>query len=395
MHEGICEALLANGVQLLYVTNRTVEQTARKIAAGHSSFHCEVSINEKIAFELALAGSLASKRTACLLSSEGLYEAIDSLIASAYTDVACGFLVIAVQENDEEVTPVGLFSKLPLLVTESADEFQRAVEYGYYISGKYKIPVVVQTASFEDSVQRTADSYQRTVNGWATTPKPRYQPHQELHDKIEKIRDEFEDYEGNRKIIKDTTGIITDRLSHLEFYDEDASVLKISTVHPLPDKLVMDFIGDMKEVFMAETYPAIEFQIPQGLKVKKGLSGMMHRGPKPEETIYGFHIVRDKLGHASSINLAHGIKKCMPEKKVLAVTYEDHFFHSGIPAFVNALCNDAAYVLLVMSRDREEEIKNILHGFGFHNCFHLKAISEIERFQDAKELTVLFCRGIG
>jgi TPP-dependent indolepyruvate ferredoxin oxidoreductase alpha subunit len=405
MHEGICEALLANGVQLLYVTNRTVEQTAKKIPAGHSSFHCEASINEKIVFESALAGSLASKKTACLLSSEGLYEALDSLIVSAYTGVACGFLVIAVQENDEEVTPVGFFSKLPLLVTESADEFQRAVEYGYYISGKYEIPVIIQAVPFEDwdqgsGIRRGQGSdrkaeFIKTSACWAATPKLGYQLHQELHDKIEKIRDEFEDYEGNRKIIKDTTGIITDRLSHLEFYDEDASVLKISTVHPLPDKLVMDFIGDMKEVFMAETYPVIEFQIPQRSKVKKGLTGMMHRGPKPEETIYGFHVVRDKLGHASSINMAHGIKKCMPEKKVLAITYEDHFFRSGMPAFVNTLCNDVSYVLLVMSHDREEEIKNILHGFGFHNCFHLNAISEIERFQDAKELTVLFCRGIG
>ena len=150
MHEGICEVLLANNVQFLYVTNRIVEKTAQSLAAGLPSFHCEASINEKIAFELALTCSWASKRTACLVSSEGLYEALDPLMSSAYTGIAGGFLIIAVQENDEEITPLGQFSKLPVLVTEDADEFARAVEFGYYISEKYKIPVVIQTVPFEN-----------------------------------------------------------------------------------------------------------------------------------------------------------------------------------------------------------------------------------------------------
>ncbi len=133
----------------------------------------------------------------------------------------------------------------------------------------------------------------------------------------------------------------------------------------------MDFIDGLEEVFIAETYPAMEFQIPERSKVKKGIAGMERRGPKPEETIYGFHVVRDKLGPASSINMAHGIKKCMPEKKVLAITYEDFFFHSGMAAFVNTLYNNSSYVLLVLANNKEEEIKQVLQGFGFHNYFHL------------------------
>ena len=154
MHEGICEILLANDVQFLYVTNRVVEKTAQSLATGLLSFHCEASINEKTAFELALTGSWASKRTACLVSSEGLYEALDPLMSSAYTGTAGGFLIIAVQENDEEITPLGQFSKLPVLVTEDADEFARAVEFGYYISEKYEIPVVIQAVPFEEQGQR-------------------------------------------------------------------------------------------------------------------------------------------------------------------------------------------------------------------------------------------------
>jgi hypothetical protein len=122
---------------------------------------------------------------------------------------------------------------------------------------------------------------------------------------------------------------------------------------------------------------------------------MAHRGPKPEETIYGFHVVRDKLGPASSINMAHGIKKCVPEKKILAITYEDFFLHSGLSAFVNTIYNGSVYVLLIMSNRKEKEIKEILRGFDFHNSHTIATMKEVERFKDAQELTVLFCKGIG
>jgi TPP-dependent indolepyruvate ferredoxin oxidoreductase alpha subunit len=430
MHEGICEVLLANNVQFLYVTSRIVEKTAQSLAVDLPSFHCEASINEKTAFELALTCSWASKRTACLVSSEGLYEALDPLMSSAYTGTAGGFLIIAVQENDEEITPLGQFSKLPVIVTENVNEFTRAVEFGYYISEKYKIPVVIQAAPFEkraqgsvlegsgpraqgpgsETTQRPNDpttqrpndpltqrpaEFVKTPARWAATPRFRYELHKELNDKIEKIRAEFEGYEGNMKILKGKTGLITDRLSYREYYDEEISILKIATVHPLPVRLVMDFIGDMDEVFLSETYPAIEFQIPQRSRVSKGPAGMTRRGPKPEEVIYGFHVIRDKLGPASSINMAHGIKKCAPEKKVLAITYEDFFLHSGMPAFVNTVYNGSVYVLLIMSNRKEEEIREILRGFDFHACHTIASMQEVERFKDTEELTVLFCKGIG
>jgi TPP-dependent indolepyruvate ferredoxin oxidoreductase alpha subunit len=418
MHEGICGILLANDVQLLYVTNRVVEKTAKDLATGFSSFHCEASINEKIAFELALTGSWASKKTACLVSSEGLYEALDPLMSSAYTGVAGGFLIIAVQENDEEVTPLGQFSKLPIIVTEDVDEFADAVEYGYYISEKYKMPVIIQAAPFENESLRFEGQglssgaaveglrpksnkemknaeFVKTPERWAATPKFRYELHKELNNKIEQIRVEFERYGGNKKIIKDKTGLITDKLVYREFYDDDISILKLSTVYPLPEKLVMDFIDSMEEVFLSETYPAIEYQIPDRSKVSKGPTDAARRGPKPEETLYGLHVVRDKLGPASSINMAHGIIKCAPEKMVLAITYEDFFLHSGMPAFVNTIYNGSAYLLLIMSNNKEEEIRRMLEGFSFHNCHTIAAMKEIERFKDVEQLTVLFCKGIG
>lgn len=405
MHENIIRLLMDNGVQELYVTNRAAGAAARKMSAALPSFLCEVSTNEKIAFELALTGAFVAKRTACLLSTEGLYEALDPVMSSAYTGVAGSFLIVAVQENDEEVTPLGLFSKLPLIVTETDDELERAVRYGCALSEEYKIPVIVQAvpgvygeikkaavAAGETGVNKS--SFKRDPGRWAATPRFRYRLHGELNEKITKISEAFETYEDNVIVRKKKEGLITDKLSSLEFYDEDASVLRLATVFPLPEKLVQGFIDEMEEVLVVETYPAIELQIPRRSKVRSGFVNVLHGKPQYEENIQGFTVVRDRLGPASSINMAHGIKKLDPGKNILAVTLEDHFFHSGLPAFINTLYNDSSYVVLIMTNERQEEIEKALRGCGFGNMHSISALGGLARFRDTTEPVVVFYRGM-
>jgi TPP-dependent indolepyruvate ferredoxin oxidoreductase alpha subunit len=402
MHENVIRLLVENAVQQLYVTNRGTAATARKVSG---SLHCEVSTNEKIAFELALAGAYVSKRTACVLSTEGLYEALDPVMSSAYTGVAGSFVIVAIQENDEEVTPLGLFSKLPLIVTEKEEELERAMRYGFELSEEHKIPVVVQAApAGHDEGLKTAGQERNTAANkavlvkepgrWAATPKFRYRLHGELNEKITKISEAFETYEDNIIIPRGRTGLVTDRFSRLEFYDEDASVLKLATVFPLPQKLVQRFIDSVDEVLVVETYPAIELQIPDRSKVRKGFVDAARGRPQYDEVIAGFSVIRDRLGPASSINMAHGIKKLHPERNILAVTFEDHFFHSGMPAYVNTLYNDSSFVLLVMVSEREDDIRKVLHSYDVRAVFSIAAIDELARFRDTKEPVVALYRGM-
>lgn len=409
MYDQVCRVLAENGTRLLYTANRAAGGVVKMLESEYASLRGETSLNEKIAFELALTGAYSSKRTACLFSTEGLYEALDPLMSSAYTGVIGGFVIVCVKETEEEITPLGLFSKLPLVVTESQDEFKKAIGFGYEISEKYEIPVIVQVApdvaaqtkgksssSIQNSEFKINNSvFNKNPGRWAATPKFRYELHRALNEKIEKIRYEFETYEGNRKRIKSKTGVITNGHTNLDFFDEDSSLLFISTVHPLPVKLVNDFIAGMEEVFIAEgPYSAIELQIQDRSKIVSAKVGDIPERKKPQETMYGFDVVRDTLGPASSINMAHGIKKTEPEKKILAITFEDFFLHSGMPAFVNTLYNGSAYIILILGDKKEEEIKKILAGFGFNNVFRIDNFSEIERFKDTEDMTVLFCRGI-
>ena len=404
MHEHIVRLLMEMGVRQLYTTGRATFKAVGRLVASYP-LHCDVSTNEKIAYELALAGAYAGKRTACIVSTEGLYDALDPVMSSAYTGVAGSFVVLAVEETAEEITPLGFFSKLPVIVTETDEELEKAVAYAFSVSEDYKIPVIVQAfpGGYGDSAVTAPrgpagelkDAFLKKEPGrWAATPKFRYQLHGELNDKIRRIRDAFETYEGNIVLPKGPTGLITDRFSRLEFYDEDASILRLATVFPLPEKLVQRFIDAMDEVLVVENYPAIELQIPDRAKVG---SGFVDRGagrPQFEEKIQGFTVIRDRLGPASSINMAHGIKKLHPDRNIMAVTFEDHFFHSGMPAYVNSLYNDSASVLLIMVNERDDELKRAFESYGVENVFDINEITEIAQFKDTKGPVVLLYRGM-
>ena len=114
MYDQVCRVLAENGTRLLYTANRAAGGVVKMLESEYASLRGETSLNEKIAFELALTGAYSSKRTACLFSTEGLYEALDPLMSSAYTGVIGGFVIVCVKETEEEITPLGLFSKLPL-----------------------------------------------------------------------------------------------------------------------------------------------------------------------------------------------------------------------------------------------------------------------------------------
>jgi len=414
MYENVCRLLLENGARLVYTGNKAVGDTLKRLGKKFPSFHSEASLNEKIAFELALTGSYVTKRTACIFTTDGIYEALDPLMSSAYTGVIGGFLVVCMKETDEEVTPLGPFSKLPVIVAEDVESLGRAVTYGYTLSEKYEIPVILQVAtdaaagaegrgtrdegrnsSFTPNSRGSGSYFTKNPSRWAATPKFRFQLHKELNEKIEQIREEFEKFEGNKRIMKGKTGIITDRLSSTQLFDDNASMLYLSTVYPLPFKLVDAFMKAMREIYIAEgRHPVIELQISDRKKIKTNGMGTKRPSEGKEETMYGFKVVRDTLGPGSSINMAHGIKKLDPGKKILAITGEDHFFHSGMPAFVNTLYNNSSYLLLVMTNKKEREIGKVLKGFGFHNFYSIDNVTELEKFRKNKGLTVLFCKGI-
>lgn len=419
MHEHICRLLIDNGARLVYTTAEVIGAGLPDLTRDNRSFHYEVSINEKVAFELALTGAVASKKTACIFTARGLYRALDPLMTSAYTGVIGGFLIVCIRTTELKVTPIGPFSKLPVIVAETPAALTRAIAVGYEASERHQIPFIIQTSPDADSGLPAPEADEARSGGypteslqpskfvkdpgrWAALPKSRYRLHGELNKKIEAIREEFEAYEGNESRVRGRRGVIRERSSSEDSSGEDGSVFNVETVFPLPLRSIDGFIDKMDKVLISEgPYPVMEVQIGDRGKVGREQireevaeeePGKQHAFLRVEETIHGFRVVRDILGPASAINMAHGMTILDPDRKVLAITSEDNFFHSGMPAFVNTIYNGSSYVLLITTDKREDEIKGMIEGWGFRNCFLLGQVAELERFKETGALTVLLCK---
>jgi TPP-dependent indolepyruvate ferredoxin oxidoreductase alpha subunit len=403
MYGNLYDLILSFGPRLVYAAG--FSNAARKTPPG---VHFESCVNQKAAYEMALAGAYAAKKTACLFSVEGVYEALDPLMSSAYTGVKGGMVVVCVKEGPLDVTPLGPFSKLPVLVSDgTAGDLAAALSFAFDLSARYEMPCLVETVAPKGRRPKAAgapaagtdpSAFTKDTGRWAAIPKFRYQLHKALNAKIERIREEFETYGGNVIAIKGPQGVLTHRAC-TDDMPGGPSVLALGSVFPLPVRLVSQFAEGMEDVRVIEGgYPAIEVQLRAG-----GIDGQLlgrsasgrAAGPKaaPAEKLFGLTVIRDRLGPASSINIAHGMAKG-GAKSLLAITDAEAFLHSGLPAFVNTIYNGSDYLLAIKTNGKGGEVEAALRGFGFDHLSRLASLGDISKYKNEGRLTVLLHEGV-
>jgi TPP-dependent indolepyruvate ferredoxin oxidoreductase alpha subunit len=411
MLESLYKLALSYGSSLVYTAGGSRRAGKYIFENDFTRPGLEVSVNEKAAFEAALAGAIASKRTTCLFSVEGVYETLDPLMTSAYTGVKGGLVVVGVKDQSLDLTPLGPFSKLPVMVSDGTPEDLFSIlGSAFDLSERYEIPCLVETLAADSAAPFIYDerrvpgkgSFVKDPDRWAALPKARYELHRALNDKVERIREEFENYRGNERVGSGPSGTVTHQACK-EGMAAQGSLLKLASVFPLPRRLVSAFIEEMDHVTIVEgPCPALEIQIPE----KDRIRGRLNPGdllwqpeghamrPEQTEILFGLRVVRDELGPASSINIAHGLVSSAVCTNLLAVTDEDSFFHSGLPAFTNTLYNGSNFLLLIETKNRVSELERVLEGFGFRQHVVIGKPDEIGEYNSCGRLTVLFWEGV-
>jgi len=279
--------------------------------------HVEWSINEKVAYEVALAASYTGKRAAVIMKQVGLNVAADPLMSSAYTGVKGGFIVISCDDpgphssqTEQDTRFFAMFAKVPALDPSSPREARDMVQAAFELSERYRIPVILRPALRICHARQNIDfrpvpdlerraAFEKDPDRWAATPYFRYFLHRELNEKLKAIEAEFEHselnvrHEGRDNRLGFIAGgasysILLDTLREIGL-DGQFPVLKISTPHPLPQKLVADFIAGCQRVLVLEEPDAvIELQIRDQSKVLGRLTGTVPAaGELVPEVIYG------------------------------------------------------------------------------------------------------------
>jgi indolepyruvate ferredoxin oxidoreductase alpha subunit len=296
--------------------------------------HVEWSINEKVAYEVALAASYTGKRAAVIMKQVGLNVAADPLMSSAYTGVKGGFVIICCDDpgphssqTEQDTRFFAMFAKVPALDPSSPREAKEMVKAAFELSEKHRLPVILRPAirvsharqniTFAPvpQLERLAD-FEKDPGRWAATPRFRYVLHKELNEKLATIEEEFEgsefnvlhEGEDNRLgfIAAGTSyAVLTDTLRELSL-EGRFPILRIGTPHPLPQSLAADFVSGCDQVLVLEEPDAvIELQILDKSKVLGRYNGVVpSAGELAPEVVYRILAVQmEKLG----VDLAPGI----------------------------------------------------------------------------------------
>jgi indolepyruvate ferredoxin oxidoreductase alpha subunit len=122
--------------------------------AKDANIYFEFSINEKVAMEVAASSAVSGLRSFTFMKHVGLNVASDSFISTAYTGVNGGMLILTADDpsmfssqNEQDNRHYARLAKLPILEPSNPQELKDMMIYGFEISQKFKIPVIIRTTT--------------------------------------------------------------------------------------------------------------------------------------------------------------------------------------------------------------------------------------------------------
>ena len=246
--------------------------------------------NEKVALEVAHGATLGGVRAACAMKHVGLNVAADPLFTISYQGLNAGLVVCVADDpgmhssqNEQDSRHYAIAAKLPMLEPSDSEESRVFAKKAFEMSEKFNTPVLLKMVTRVAHSQSIVDAEERVEPAQVPYVKDPTKVMMTLNSRNAHVRVEqrtkdlieyAENCEFNRvEMGKDTSvGIITDSTSYQyarEVLGEDACILKLGLINPLPEKLIKDFAAKVDRVVVLEELdPIIENHCKQlGIKV--------------------------------------------------------------------------------------------------------------------------------
>jgi len=323
------------------------------LSSEYPELKMEVSSNEKVALETVAGASMAGVRSFTGMKSVGLNVASDTFYSLGYVGVNAGCVLLFAddphahssqsEQDGRYFAPTG---HVPMLEPSTPQEAYDMTKYAFDLSEKYKILTLVRTTTrvnHQSSAVKTGkvDRAPFQKKNWSDVKAKYYtlsatarRLKGEALEKLVKIEQEFECsnfnmiHQGDGKI-----GIISNGVSYLHcleaanILDIKPSILKLGTLHPLPKKLISDFLAGLDTVVVVEELlPFIEDQITAIAKTANPnieIRGK-HSGDLPTvgeyntaiitETLSKIYNKKDPVGFSKIQSKAEELKSVLPTR---------------------------------------------------------------------------------
>lgn len=289
-NKAVARGLYEAGCKVISSYPGTPSTEITEEAAAYKEVYCEWAPNEKVALEVAHGATLGGVRAACAMKHVGLNVAADPLFTISYQGLNAGLVVCVADDpgmhssqNEQDSRHYAIAAKLPMLEPSDSEESRVFAKKAFEMSEKFNTPVLLKMVTRVAHSQSIVDTEERVEPAQVSYVKDPTKVMMTLNSRNAHVRVEqrtkdlieyAENCEFNRvEMGKDTSvGIITDSTSYQyarEVLGEDACILKLGLINPLPEKLIKDFAAKVDRVVVLEELdPIIENHCKQlGIKV--------------------------------------------------------------------------------------------------------------------------------
>lgn len=334
--EAIAQGAIDSGLSGIYAypgtpSTEITEYVQKSKEAADLGIRSDWSANEKTAMESALGMSYAGKRTMVCMKHVGLNVAADAFINSAITGANGGLLVVSADDpsmhssqNEQDSRFFAKFAFIPILEPSNQQEAYDMVRYGFDLSEKLSIPVMIRIttrlAHSRAGVIRKEIKAQNEIKlpsnptQFILLPNIARKQYRELLAKQLPLENEARDSGFNKYIDSSDKrlGIVTCGLAYnylMENYEDrncPHPILKVGQ-YPIPVDLLDKIYEECDElIIMEDGYPIIEELLRgilnKGKKIKGRLDGSLPRDGELDPNII-----------AASLGLENTIGSDIPE----------------------------------------------------------------------------------
>jgi len=318
-NEAIARGLIEAGVTLAasYPGTPASEILSALVAFAKETgapLHAEWSVNEKVAYEVALANSYTGRRSAVSMKQVGLNVASDPFMRSAYLGVKGGLVVISADDpgphssqTEQDSRFFAMFAKVPVLDPSSPREAKEMVRRAFEISEKYELPVMLRPTTrvcharqnvpleLTEALARPA-RFEKNPRRWCATPQHLRELHRLLNEKIRQLAaaEEFAPILTPGDGSHAGTCLIAAGVAFAHAWDVlmELGLLgridcyQVTLPYPLNRGFIRRIASEYQKVLvLEETYPVIETQLACAAVQGRGSQAVPNEGELTPEVI--------------------------------------------------------------------------------------------------------------
>jgi len=256
--------------------------------AAEAGLYMEYSTNEIVAVEVAAGAANSGVRTLTAMKHVGLNVAADAVMTLAYIGVKGGYVIVTADDpgcyssqNEQDNRFYALLSNLPCLEPSNAQEAKEMTISAVEISEKLELPLLLRLTTRVSHTRgpviygklrkpNLKGEFIRDVKRMVMVPANARPMHVRLLEKVEKAKEISETSPYNRIVREGSSGLgIISSSSAYNYAVEaahllglDASILKLGMTHPLPEKMIAEFLKNHEKIVVVEELePYLEMQV--------------------------------------------------------------------------------------------------------------------------------------